>query len=91
MLLFQVFRCKVVQGGDAVLKKRDDELDVMDVAERLGVRDRTVRYWVSRNVLRPDRVERTSEKRSFYFFKPETVAAYQQYRKGAQVAPTENV
>lgn len=59
-----------------------DELGTADAAEELGLTDRQVRNLVKGGALRPDRVKKTSENRTFYYFQPSTIEAYKRQRAG---------
>lgn len=59
-----------------------EELGTSDVAEALGLTDRQIRNLVKSGALRPDRVKKTSESRTFYYFRPATVEAYKRVRSG---------
>ncbi len=58
------------------------ELDTAGAAAVLGLKtDRQVRNLVASGDLKPDRIKKTT-KRTFYFFKPETVEALARQRRG---------
>lgn len=59
-----------------------DELGTTEAAEMLGLTDRQVRNLVRGGVLKPDRIKKTSERRTFYYFRSETVEAYKRSRSG---------
>jgi hypothetical protein len=59
-----------------------DELGTADAATVLGMTDRQVRNLVKGGMLKPDRIKKTSERRTFYYFRPDTVEAYKRQRSG---------
>jgi hypothetical protein len=59
-----------------------DELGTADAANVLGMTDRQVRNLVKGGLLKPDRIKKTSERRTFYYFSAETVEAYKRQRSG---------
>lgn len=59
-----------------------EELGTADAAEELGLTDRQVRNLVRGGALKADRVKKTSESRTFYYFRPETIEAYKRQRAG---------
>jgi hypothetical protein len=59
-----------------------DELGTAEAADMLGLTDRQVRNLVKGGVLKPDRIKKTSERRTFYYFRPETIEAYKRQRSG---------
>jgi hypothetical protein len=59
-----------------------DELGTAEAAEALGLTDRQVRNLVKGGALKPDRVKKTSESRTFYYFHPATIEAYKRQRAG---------
>jgi hypothetical protein len=59
-----------------------DELGTADAAEVLGMTDRQVRNLVKGGLLKPDRIKKTSEHRTFYYFQPETIEAFKRQRSG---------
>lgn len=63
------------------------ELDPAGAAAVLGLTDRQVRNLVRAGDLKPDRIKQTP-KRTFYFFKPETVEELARKRRGESPAPT---
>lgn len=59
-----------------------DELGTAEAAEALGLTDRQVRNLVRGGALKPDRIKKTSERRTFYYFRPGTIEAYKRQRSG---------
>jgi hypothetical protein len=59
-----------------------DELGTAEAAKVLELTDRQVRNLVRGGLLNPDRIKKTSERRTFYYFKPETIEAYKRQRSG---------
>jgi hypothetical protein len=59
-----------------------DELGTAEAAEALGLTDRQVRNLVRNGALKADRVKKTSERRTFYYFRPATIEAYKRQRAG---------
>lgn len=59
-----------------------DELGTAEAAEAIGITDRQVRNLVKNGLLRPDRMKKTSDRRTFYYFRPETIEAYRRQRSG---------
>ena len=59
-----------------------DELGTAQAAEVLQLTDRQVRNLVRGGFLKPDRVKKTSENRTFYYFKSSTIEAYKRQRSG---------
>ena len=59
-----------------------DELGTADAATVLGMTDRQVHNLVKGGQIKPDRIKKTSERRTFYYFRPETVEAYKRERSG---------
>jgi hypothetical protein len=59
-----------------------DELGTAEAADVLGLTDRQVRNLVKGGTLKPDRVKKTSERRTFYYFRPETIEVYKRQRGG---------
>jgi hypothetical protein len=59
-----------------------DELGTADAATVLGMTDRQVRNLVKGGQIKPDRIKKTSERRTFYYFSPETIEAYKRQRSG---------
>lgn len=58
------------------------ELGTAEVAAALAVTDRQVRNLVKSGALKPDRIKKTSERRTFYYFQPATIEAYKRQRQG---------
>jgi len=59
-----------------------DELGTAEAAGVLKLTDRQVRNLVKSGALKPDRTKKTSERRTFYYFRPETIEAYKRQRSG---------
>ena len=60
-----------------------DELGTAEAGDVLGLTDRQVRNLVRGGALKPDRIKKTSERRTFYYFRTGTIEAYERQRSGA--------